>query len=390
MIFAQVPDGHEPNYLELLIEGWDRGAWPGAIDVVAAPKFAARHRALIARAARARAATAWVMPPGSDPVHPILAAIVAGRPSEAGLTLAEAWWDRIAAIARERAADQVLIMRLDPLLHVAAGGRAMAPFCGIAVTPPRPETPNRAGNLRATLAHPALRTLFFIDPGMAAFHAALSDKAIAVPDPVRVPVEPPSRAAARAALGIDDDRRVVLFFGQVSKRKGIWPAIQALARLSDAERRALAFVVAGEPSTEIAEVVVAGLAGLREGGMQVRADLEFVDESRVTTYFAAADVVLAPHQNHPGMSGVMLLAAAHGRPLVTQDFGTVGQLTRHNALGLAVDPTQPASIASAIRQILAGSAAFDPARAAAFAARHDPARFAAAIFDRVFGIPNMA
>ncbi len=49
------------------------------------------------------------------------------------------------------------------------------------------------------------------------------------------------------------------------------------------------------------------------------------------------DVVLIPYQRHVGSSGLLIWAASAGKPVITQDFGLIGALTRAYKLGQTVD-----------------------------------------------------
>ena len=98
-----------------------------------------------------------------------------------------------------------------------------------------------------------------------------------------------------------------------------------------------------------------------------------------------ADVVLAPYQRFVGSSGVMMWAAEHGKPLLTQDFGILKSLVEENHLGMTVDCSNPFSLSEAIARFVAqGPDAFiDRASAKEFIAAHSPEGFAEAVLASV-------
>jgi hypothetical protein len=91
--------------------------------------------------------------------------------------------------------------------------------------------------------------------------------------------------------------------------------------------------------------------------------------------------VLAPYQRFVGSSGVLLWAARAGRPVLAQEFGLIGKLTRDNHLGIAVDSGDPTKLAREIgRMIESGpSTFFDRTAAARFVAAQTPQRFASLV-----------
>jgi len=93
------------------------------------------------------------------------------------------------------------------------------------------------------------------------------------------------------------------------------------------------------------------------------------------------DVVLAPYQRFVGSSGVLLWAAVSGRPVLAQEFGLVGRLTRDHRLGVSVDASDPSHLAREIaRMVECGPSTFiDGAAAASFAAARTPQRFASLV-----------
>jgi glycosyltransferase involved in cell wall biosynthesis len=66
---------------------------------------------------------------------------------------------------------------------------------------------------------------------------------------------------------------------------------------------------------------------------------DFVRDEDVSGYFELADIVLAPYQRHVGMSGILLLAAAAGKPVLSSNYGLMGELVRRYHLGLTVNST---------------------------------------------------
>ena len=169
------------------------------------------------------------------------------------------------------------------------------------------------------------------------------------------PAEPLSCDAARAALGLPHDARVVLFLGFVKPYKGLGVLLESVARLCAAHPDVV-LLVAGEAMGGRAEYdrAIARLAL----GPHVRWSGAFVPSDVLATYLAAADVVALPYLE-ASSSGVLLAAYAHGRPVVATSVGGLPALVEHGRTGLLVPPRDPDALAVALRALLE-----DPARAA--------------------------
>lgn len=183
--------------------------------------------------------------------------------------------------------------------------------------------------------------------------AAVVPGAEVVPHGIEVVTDALDRESARAALGLDPDRLLVLCFGFLAPYKGLEAAIGA-ARL------------AGEP----VELVIAGGAHPRLPGYADRLRSTapenvrftgFVPDEDVARWFRAADVALLPYPRPFASSGPLALALAHGTPVLMSDA-----LTRTTgapgALSVGADP---AAIAARLGALARSEAERDRLRIAA-------------------------
>jgi glycosyltransferase involved in cell wall biosynthesis len=170
----------------------------------------------------------------------------------------------------------------------------------------------------------------------------------------------PSRAEARATLGIDDATNVALFFGHIRPFKGLDIALRAWREL----RTEVLLVVAGEAWWERAEEYER-LAG--ELAARVRFDFRFIPDSEIATYFAATDVVLAPYRIE-AQSGVALTAFHFARPVIATTVGGLPEII-DGGNGILVPPEDPAALAGAIDEFFTTSDRAAMERAAAASAR---------------------
>jgi glycosyltransferase involved in cell wall biosynthesis len=312
-------------------------------------------------------------------------------------------WELLARYARTTRADRLFVLYLDQYLPLlAAGLEPPAPIAGIhfasrfqyaeqRLDRGAPVNPARALRerfvLTRALRQSTLDTLFVLDPYAVAAIQRLprGDKARFLPDPVELPIATSSQTAAmKQALGIEPGRRVLLLFGSLSERKGLAPLLEGLHRLDPTTAGQLCVVLAGVAHPSQREKLDASIAALTQvQPVQVVHRYGFVPEGDLPALFGVADVALTLYPNHAGSSGVLLLAAAAGKPVLGTEFGAIGGLIRDYELGITVRVGEPAAVRAALTRV----AESDPAQLASRAGQRRliverrPERFAELIFE---------
>jgi D-inositol-3-phosphate glycosyltransferase len=168
----------------------------------------------------------------------------------------------------------------------------------------------------------------------------------------------PSRAEARKQLGLNGN--VALFFGHVRPFKGLDIALRAWREL----QTNVTLVVAGEAWWESEEEYRQLANGLRN----VRFDFRFIPDAEIATYFAAADVVLAPYRIE-AQSGVALTAFHFARPVIATNVGGLPEIIEEGRNGMLVPPEDPGALAKAVDAFFARNDREELERQAAAAAR---------------------
>ena len=235
---------------------------------------------------------------------------------------------------------------------------------------------------RAMLRNKALERVLSLDPFFPAHaraHYSGGDKVFALPDPAHPRAEPPANDESVFPAG----RIGFLLFGYLAERKGPLAVLDALRTLQPeiAERVAVLFAGRIDPALR-PELERRRLAVERERpDLWLRIDDRRLDRGELTALVRQSDVVLAPYQRFVGSSGVLLWAALNGRPVLAQDYGLVGRLTREHKLGLSVDACAPSEIARGIGLMVTEGPGqfFDAQSALRFAAAQTPSRFASLV-----------
>lgn len=133
---------------------------------------------------------------------------------------------------------------------------------------------------------------------------------------------PPSRDAARAALGLPADGPLLLLLGQIRRYKNVPALIDAFAsRPAGKTHLAVAGQLRGDLSLE---QEVRDAAANSEA---VTARLGLVPTDDIPSWHAAANVVVLPYSQATSLhSGAALLALSMNRPVVVPDSGTMREL----------------------------------------------------------------
>lgn len=168
-----------------------------------------------------------------------------------------------------------------------------------------------------------------------------------VPDPAKL-TDNFGRVSARHHLGISEEDFVILVYGVIDGRKGV-EYLLAGVRNKQFQKN-LKILVMGRHGPEIREKLVSE-------PLVLSIDCH-VDTTTEEAGFRAADVVWIGYNAHYAMSGVLVLAAFAGKPVLATRDGLIGWMTRQHNLGVTVDCTDPELIFQAICQLMNDSQAY--------------------------------
>ncbi|HQJ15434.1 MAG TPA: glycosyltransferase family 4 protein [Candidatus Omnitrophota bacterium] len=182
-------------------------------------------------------------------------------------------------------------------------------------------------------------------------------------DPGRIPVIPHgnylffrtremSKADARRALGLGDDKKIILQFGALREYKGLDILLDAFSRVR-AGNDAARLLIVGKPINLDIEAVLNRIRALGlEQDVIVKA--EYVPFDDMQAYFFSADVVVFPYKEID-MSGSLQLAYAFARPVVCARSGGLPEVLRHKENGMLVKPNDSVDLAQGIEYVLSNS-----------------------------------
>jgi glycosyltransferase involved in cell wall biosynthesis len=406
MLFDLALGGHHGNYIQHVIDYAHQQNFMGEIDIVVSPQFFETHRD-----------TAEII---SNYKYPVINLVPISETASATLVSRNSGisralrnfreWQIFYEYAKQLQTTHALIMYLDTCeLPLAAGMKSPCSFTGIYFRPTfhYDMFENHRSSWKESLCkwrekftlerilnHDQLHMLLCLDPfAVKALNChQYSNKIAYLADPVKS-YSPAGLdlVTLRTKLGIEKHRKIFLMFGALDNRKGIYQLLDSIQLLSSKLTQNLCLLILGKTNSLEQANMQPKIAELRQTHpIQLIECYDFVPENEVSKYFQMADVVLAPYQRHVGMSGILLLAAAAAKPVISSDYGLMGELVLRYKLGLAVDSTKPTEIAQAIAHCLSEktSTIGNPAQMKKFAEQNSIERYASTIFQYLENLPS--
>jgi len=156
-----------------------------------------------------------------------------------------------------------------------------------------------------------------------------------------------SKKTARKKLGFKNKDKIILYFGNIRKYKGVDVLIKAFSQVKKKIPQAKLLIIGKnwidwQPFQDIIE-----RNSLKEN---IFLKLDYIPGFEVQYYFLAADLVVLPYLNFDAQSGVGNIALAFKKALIVTKVGGLPELV--NDKNVIVKPGDPADLARAIIRIL--------------------------------------
>ena len=154
-----------------------------------------------------------------------------------------------------------------------------------------------------------------------------------------------NKKEARDHLQLNNEEKIILFFGFIRRYKGLDLLLQAMNDIRLKNENVI-LLIAGE----FYEDEKPYLQIIKENALENKIILKniFIPDGEVKYYLCAADAVIQPYRNAT-QSGVTPLAYHFEKPMVVTNVGGLASLVPHGKVGLVCEPN-PKSIADAILQ----------------------------------------
>lgn len=162
-----------------------------------------------------------------------------------------------------------------------------------------------------------------------------------------------SQREAKQQLGIQDDKKAILFFGRITPYKGLDYLITAFQKVL-AGRDDYRLIVAGRPENDSrsywSEIRERIQEDARRGRVLLRAD--HIPDEETELYFKAADVLVLPYRQIY-QSGVLYLGYSFGLPILASDVGALKDEIVEGKTGFVFKSENPDSLATTIERYFA-------------------------------------
>jgi D-inositol-3-phosphate glycosyltransferase len=137
-----------------------------------------------------------------------------------------------------------------------------------------------------------------------------------------VPQTSMTSGEAKRTLGIAENDKALLFFGNIAPYKGLEYLVSAFAELLNKDR-SYRLIIAGRPkgSEDYWKQIHDGFARSRTGDRMVQR-IEYIPDEETEVYFKAADVLILPY-TRVFQSGVLFLGYSFGLPAIVADVGSL-------------------------------------------------------------------
>lgn len=389
--------GHHGAYIQHLIRYWSEQYLPGHVDIVVHPEFLQQHQdvaELVQTFVGVQVNFVPITEEEEAELGPWSTFVQSKRRS-----LRE--WSLLNRYANRLGATECLLMFFDTLQLSAVLRRQLpCPFSGIYF-----RARFHYGEFQHTLSwrdhirhwlerlqiaealrHPQLKTLFCLDEfavkHLIKFHS--NSRVVYLPDPVQLyPYSLSEVELLRAKLGIEPERRIFLLFGVLDSRKGIHQLLEAILLLPPALCQNLCLLLVGPLCSQEKPQVQMQISKISDLlPIQIVLYDQFVIDRENQPFFHISNVVLAPYQRHVGTSSILIRAAAAQKPVLSSNYGLMGEWTQHYQLGLTVDSTDKSEIAKGLTQFLTEppDKFGDRTQMKFFAEQHSAEEFASVIF----------
>ena len=138
----------------------------------------------------------------------------------------------------------------------------------------------------------------------------------------------------------------LLFFGMISKGKGVEHLIKAMELLPDFHLQIAGRFVDGDVERSVTNA-------LGSGKKNISTDFRWIDEKTKKQYFSKASIVVLPYIWGPYQSAVLHNALSYGKPVVVSDVGSLAELLNSFTLGEKVRAGDGGELANGIKKVYA-------------------------------------
>lgn len=153
-----------------------------------------------------------------------------------------------------------------------------------------------------------------------------------------------TKEQARKQLKMENEKKVLLFFGFVREYKGLKHLLRAMPYIMSRLENVELMVVGdfGENRQEYMDII---------DELNIKDNIRLIDgyipDQEVQQYFTASDLVVLPYESAT-QSGIVQIAFGLERPVIVTEVGGLPDVVDHGVTGYVVEPCNPKALAEAV------------------------------------------
>lgn len=158
-----------------------------------------------------------------------------------------------------------------------------------------------------------------------------------------------SSAEAKCRLGVKNNDKTILFFGNIGPYKGLEYLVDAFIKLLELDET-YRLIIVGRPRGP--KSYWDGIQGtIRRNGIAHRVieRIEYVPDEETELFFKAADLLVLPY-THVFQSGVLFLSYGFGLPAIAADVGSLREEIIEGETGFVFPPRDSTDLAAKIEK----------------------------------------
>jgi len=142
----------------------------------------------------------------------------------------------------------------------------------------------------------------------------------------------------------NSERNTLLFFGNIREYKGLRYLLEAIPRIS-LEIPDLKVIIAGKGD-------LSQFSNIIKDKSRFEVYNDFISDELVSEIFQRSEIVVLPYTQMSGQSGILNIAFAFGKPIVSSRVGGLSEALDDGFNGYLVPPRNPDALAAAILRLL--------------------------------------
>ena len=148
---------------------------------------------------------------------------------------------------------------------------------------------------------------------------------------------------------IPEEKNTILFFGNIREYKGLDVLLSAIPIIEN-QKIMIKTIIAGEGDIAQYQDLIKNC-----NGANFEIFNHYIPDDQVSVLFQRSSLVVLPYTKMSGMSGILNIAYAFGKPVVVSDVGGLEEIIENNKTGILVPPKDPVQLANAIIRLLSDS-----------------------------------